>query len=97
MVNMLPQSSSSTTVPVAVLANRRNFLYSIAATVVNGLVRKEIQDANNDMRSLQTLLEEYLSIIPLDSKEAILTKYGRQVSFRYCTIRCSSRGNTDYK
>jgi hypothetical protein len=87
----------SITVPVAVPANRRNFWYSIAATVVKGLVRKEIQHANNDMDSLRTLLEQYLSIIPLESKEAIVTQFGRQVSFRYCTMRCSSRGNTDYK
>ena len=77
MPNTPPQSNFSTTVPAPVLANRRNVWNYVAAIVVNGLVRKEIRHADNNMDSLRTLLEEYISIIPLDSKEAILTQFGR--------------------
>jgi hypothetical protein len=72
-----PQSNSSTTVPVTVPTDRRNCWNSVAAIVIKGLLSKEIRRADNDMDTLRTLLEDYLSIIPLHSKEAITTKLGR--------------------
>jgi len=82
MSRMLPQRDCHKAARVAVTVPRDRFLKTFAGFIISSLVRWNIRRGNTNMDSIQSLLEEHLSIIPVDDQEHILLNFNQMQRVR---------------
>jgi len=74
---MLPQRDCHKAARVAVTVPRDRFLKTFAGYVISSLVRGNIRRGNTNMDSIQSLLEEFLPIIPAEDQDDILYNFNQ--------------------